>query len=105
MVKLVDRGRQYLSARDASAVLPGTSAPLNTPLGPGESYFATFLFDVPADARNPGLLHQRCGASVAASGPSRRQPAAGENLSGTKPQRSRYGVRLAVNPLFSTPWF
>jgi hypothetical protein len=57
MVKLIDdRGRQYLSAREASAVLPGTSAPLNTPLGPGESYFTTFLFDVAADARNPGLL-------------------------------------------------
>jgi hypothetical protein len=36
-------------------VLPGTSAPLNTPL-PGESYWTTFVFDVPADARNPRLL-------------------------------------------------
>jgi hypothetical protein len=36
--------------------LPGTSAPLNTPLGPGESYLTTFIFDVPADARNPRLL-------------------------------------------------
>jgi hypothetical protein len=44
MVKLVDdRGCQYLSAREGSAVLPGTSAPLNTPFGPGESYFTTFL--------------------------------------------------------------
>ena len=34
----------------------GTSAPLNTPLAPGESYFTTFAFDVPADARNPRLL-------------------------------------------------
>jgi hypothetical protein len=38
MVKLIDdRGRQYLPAWEASAVLPGRSAPLNTPLGPGES--------------------------------------------------------------------
>jgi hypothetical protein len=56
MVKLIDdRGRQYLPA-PASAVLPGTSAPLNTPLRPGESYLTTFVFDVPADARNPRLL-------------------------------------------------
>lgn len=56
-VKLIDdRRRQYLPAREASAVLPGTSAPLNTPLRPGESYFTTFVFDVPADARNPRLL-------------------------------------------------
>jgi hypothetical protein len=56
IAKLIDdRARQYLSAREASAVLPGTSAPLNTPLGPGESHFTTFLFDVPADARNPRL--------------------------------------------------
>jgi hypothetical protein len=45
VVKLIDdRGRQYLPAREASAVLPGTSATLNTPLGPGESHFtASFL--------------------------------------------------------------
>jgi hypothetical protein len=56
-VKLIDdRGRQYLPAPEASAVLPGTSAPLNTPLRPGESYLTTFVFDVPADARNPRLL-------------------------------------------------
>jgi hypothetical protein len=56
IVKLIDdRGRQYLPA-PASAVLPGTSAPLNTPLRPGESYLTTFVFDVPADARNPRLL-------------------------------------------------
>ena len=54
MVKLIDdRGRQYLPAPEASAVLPGTSAPLNTPLRPGESYLT---IDVPADARNPRLL-------------------------------------------------
>ena len=56
-VKLIDdRGRQYLPAREASAVLPGTSAPLDTPLRPGESYFTTLVFDVPADARNLRLL-------------------------------------------------
>jgi hypothetical protein len=85
--------------------LPGTSAPLNTPLGPGESYFTTFLFDVAADARNPGLLISDVDPVSASSGPSRKQPAARKNLSGTKPKRSRYGVRLAVNPLFSAPWF
>ena len=57
IVKLIDdRGRQYLPAREASAVLPGRSAPLNTPLRPGESYLTTFVFDVAADARNPRLL-------------------------------------------------
>ena len=56
IVKLIDdRGRQYLPAREASAVLPVT-APLNTPLRPGESYLTTLVFDVPADARNPRLL-------------------------------------------------
>jgi hypothetical protein len=57
IVKLIDdSGRPYLPAPQASAVLPGTSAPLNTPLRPGESYLTTFVFDVPADARNPRLL-------------------------------------------------
>ena len=57
IVKLIDdRGRQYLPAPEASAVLPGPSAPLNTPLRPGESYLTTFVFDLPADARNPRLL-------------------------------------------------
>jgi hypothetical protein len=86
IAKLIDdRARQYLSAREASAVLPGTSAPLNTPLGPGESHFTTFLFDVPADARNPRLLISDVDPVSASSGPSRKQPAARGNLSGLNP--------------------
>jgi hypothetical protein len=63
------------------------------------------FFDVPADARNPRLLVSDVDPVSASSGPSRKQPAARKNLSGTKPKRSRYAVRLAVNPLFSAPWF
>ena len=55
VVKLVDdRGRYYL-ARPA-AELRQTSAPLSQPLRPGESYSTTFVFDLPADARNLTLL-------------------------------------------------
>ena len=32
------------------------STPPSQPLGPGESYLTTLVFDVPADARNPKLL-------------------------------------------------
>jgi hypothetical protein len=44
------RGRRYDPAPDGSAV------PLNTQLGPQESVTATRSFELPADAREPGLI-------------------------------------------------
>lgn len=57
VVKLVDdRGRDYLPRPQIAAELRVRSTPLSQPLGPGESYSTTFVFDLPTDARNPRLL-------------------------------------------------
>jgi len=57
VVKLIDdRGRRYFATPDSAAAVRGTSVPMDTPLRPGESYLTTFVFDLPADARNPRLL-------------------------------------------------
>jgi hypothetical protein len=57
VVRLVDdRGRYYLARPQIAAELRVTSAPLSQPLRPGESYATTFVFDLPANARNPRLL-------------------------------------------------
>ena len=57
VVKLVDdRGRYYLARPQIAVELRQTSAPLNQPLRPGESYSTAFVFDLPANARNPRLL-------------------------------------------------
>ena len=57
VVKLVDdRGRYYLAWPQIAAELRLQSTPLSQPLRPGESYSTTFVFDLPADARNLRLL-------------------------------------------------
>ncbi len=57
VVKLVDdRGRYYPARPQIAAELRVTSTPLSQPLRPGESYATTFVFDLPANARNPRLL-------------------------------------------------
>jgi hypothetical protein len=56
---LDDQGRKYLPSAPGQSVLESSKAagtPLTTPLRPGESYTTTFVFDLPADARNPSLL-------------------------------------------------
>jgi hypothetical protein len=55
--KLVDQlGRRYLPLPQAAAALRAASTPLGEPLRPGESYLTSFVFDVPADARDLKLL-------------------------------------------------
>jgi len=57
VVQLVDdSGRYYLARPQVAAELRLASAPLSQPLRPGESYATTFVFDLPANARNPRLL-------------------------------------------------
>jgi len=51
-----NRGRYFFPVTQAAAALGADSAPLNRPLGPGESYFTTFVFDLPADSRDAKLL-------------------------------------------------
>jgi len=56
-VRLIDdRGRQYFPSPDSAAAVHALSLPLDTPLRPGESYRTTFVFDLPAEARDPRLL-------------------------------------------------
>ena len=60
VVTLVDeQGRKYSPAAQAQSVLESLQTsgnPMQAPLRPGESYTSTFVFDLPADARNPTLL-------------------------------------------------
>jgi len=57
VVRLVDeRGRRFPPLPQAGAVLHAASTPLSEALRPGASYATTFVFDVPADARDPRLL-------------------------------------------------
>ena len=60
VVTLVDeQGRKYSPAPQAQSVLESLKTagnPMHAPLRPGESYTSTFVFDLPADARNPTLL-------------------------------------------------
>lgn len=60
VVTLVDdQGRRYSPSPEAQRVLESTNnagQALNTPLRPGEAYTTTFVFDLPADARNPTLM-------------------------------------------------
>lgn len=60
VVTLVDdQGRRYSPSSEAQSVLDSQRTAGNSmhaPLRPGESYTSTFVFDLPADARNPTLL-------------------------------------------------
>jgi len=52
-------GRQYFPSPSGQGALEGAQAagtPLTTPLQPGQTYLSTFVFDLPADIRNPTLL-------------------------------------------------
>lgn len=54
-----ENGRKYFPSKDAQRILDGShagSAPITTPLRPGESYSTIFVFDLPADIRKPTLL-------------------------------------------------
>ena len=54
---LVDANkRRFLPEQLKPGILPDTSTPLRRPLRPGESYFTTFVFDVPKEARELRLL-------------------------------------------------
>ena len=56
-VFLVDANkRRFLPEQLKPGILPDTSTPLRRPLRPGESYFTTFVFDVPKEARELRLL-------------------------------------------------
>jgi hypothetical protein len=54
-----DSGRQFGPSLEGMKVLEASAAqlvPLTQALRPGDSYQTTFVFDLPADARNPWLL-------------------------------------------------
>jgi len=54
-----DAGRRYppsLAGQRALECPAGKLVPLTQPLRPGEAFESTFVFDLPADARNPRLL-------------------------------------------------
>lgn len=57
LVSLIDEeGRRYYPTHLKPGVLREASTPLSQALRPGESYFTTFVFDVPKWARNVRLL-------------------------------------------------
>jgi|SRR5882724_5965257 len=54
-----ENGNQYLPSAEAQRVLEESQAagtPMTIPLRPGESYWTTLVFDLPAAVRNPTLL-------------------------------------------------
>jgi hypothetical protein len=54
-----DSGKQYSPAVEAQGLLEKSHAAgtaMTIPLRPGESYSTTFVFDLPADVKNPTLL-------------------------------------------------
>lgn len=56
-VKLIDdAGHGYLPAQQLPAGMEAGSAPLHTPLRPGESYTTVFVFELPNEAKNLRLL-------------------------------------------------
>jgi hypothetical protein len=56
-VELVDDGgHRYLPVSDLPAALEQGSTPIREPLRPGESYFTTFVFDLPSAAEASKLL-------------------------------------------------
>jgi hypothetical protein len=60
VVVVDDRGREFSVSQPgqrAFELTPGAiTTPLSTPLRPGESYSTDFVFDLPADIRNPRLI-------------------------------------------------
>jgi hypothetical protein len=59
LVVIDERDRQYFTTPSGQKALEGSKAagtPMTTPLRPGESYSTSFVFDLPADIRNPTLL-------------------------------------------------
>jgi hypothetical protein len=60
VLTVIDENRkQYFPSPDAKRILDSShagSAPITTPLHPGESYSTIFVFDLPADIRKPTLL-------------------------------------------------
>jgi hypothetical protein len=56
-----EKGNQYLLSAEGQRVLERSQAggtPITTQLRPSETYTTTFVFDLPADIRNPTLLIQ-----------------------------------------------
>ena len=60
VVSVVDEsGKEYFPSSDGQRILEKLQAagtPITTPLHPSESYTTTYVFDLPANVRNPTLL-------------------------------------------------
>ena len=59
VVVVDERGREFLPSPEGRRALEqarGGTTPLTQPLRPGESYTTEFVFDLPADVRNPWLF-------------------------------------------------
>jgi hypothetical protein len=59
LVVVDQAGKEYSPSTSAQNTLEGSSqagTPITTPLRPSESYKTTYVFDLPADIRNPTLL-------------------------------------------------